>query len=195
MTLEEKIAHLQTASMEQARAEGNAIIDSHRAALEKVFADHKNEVEHQAELRVREEMTRAKLALNQAKAKSQLEMKRRRSKAQQEWKEKIFKETMEMVRAYMKTEEYDAFLEKCIRRAEEYAGDDLVVIYLSPSDAGKKEALEEKTGVSLDIYPEDFIGGVRAEIQSRNILIDNSFQTQLRDEYEKFMFLGGDGDA
>ena len=32
MTLEEKIAHLQTASMEQARAEGNAIIDSHRAA-------------------------------------------------------------------------------------------------------------------------------------------------------------------
>ena len=35
MTLEEKIAHLQTSSMEQARAEGNAIIDSHREALEK----------------------------------------------------------------------------------------------------------------------------------------------------------------
>lgn len=195
MTLEEKIAHLQTAAMEQARAEGNTIIDSHREALEKVFADHKKEAEHQAELRVREEMTRAKLALNQAKAKSQLEMKRRRGKIQQELKEKVFKEVMEMVRAYMKTEEYDAFLEKCIRRAEAYAGDDLVVIYLSPSDEGKKEALEEKTGVSLDIYPEDFIGGVRAEIQNRNILIDNSFQTQLRDEYEKFMFTGGDGDA
>ena len=36
MTLEEKIADLRTASMEQARAEGNAIIDSHREALEKV---------------------------------------------------------------------------------------------------------------------------------------------------------------
>ena len=43
MTLEEKISHLQTTSMEQARAEGNAIIDSHREALEKVFEDHKAE--------------------------------------------------------------------------------------------------------------------------------------------------------
>ena len=37
MTLEEKITHLKTTSMEQARAEGNAIIDSHREALDKVF--------------------------------------------------------------------------------------------------------------------------------------------------------------
>ncbi len=39
MTLEEKIAHLQTSSMEQARAEGNAIIDSYREMLEKELAD------------------------------------------------------------------------------------------------------------------------------------------------------------
>ena len=43
MTLEEKIAHLQTTSMEQARLEGNVIIDTHQAALEKVFEDHKAE--------------------------------------------------------------------------------------------------------------------------------------------------------
>ena len=41
MTLEEKITHLKTTSMEQARAEGNAIIDSHQEALDKVFEDHK----------------------------------------------------------------------------------------------------------------------------------------------------------
>ena len=43
MTLEEKIAHLQATSMEQARLEGNVIIDTHQAALEKVFEDHKAE--------------------------------------------------------------------------------------------------------------------------------------------------------
>ena len=48
MTLEEKISHLQTTSMEQARAEGNAIIDSHREALEKVFEDHKAEALRQS---------------------------------------------------------------------------------------------------------------------------------------------------
>ena len=40
MTLEEKITHLRTTSMEEARAEGNAIIDSYRKALEKVLEDH-----------------------------------------------------------------------------------------------------------------------------------------------------------
>ena len=40
MTLEEKLTYMQTVSMEQARAEGNAIIDAHREALEKIFSDH-----------------------------------------------------------------------------------------------------------------------------------------------------------
>ena len=39
MTLEEKLTYMQTVSMEQARAEGNAIIDAHREALEKIFSD------------------------------------------------------------------------------------------------------------------------------------------------------------
>ena len=37
--------------------------------------------------------------------------------------------------------------------------------------------------------------GVRAVIRSRNILIDNSFSTQLKEQYDKFVFLGGDGIA
>ena len=44
MTLEEKLSHLQASSMEEARAEGNAIIDNYREALEKVLKDHKEEM-------------------------------------------------------------------------------------------------------------------------------------------------------
>ena len=55
MTLEEKIAHLQTTSMEQARLEGNVIIDTHQAALEKVFEDHKAEATRQSETRIKAE--------------------------------------------------------------------------------------------------------------------------------------------
>ena len=73
MTLEEKIAHLQTTSMEQARLEGNVIIDTHQAALEKVFEDHKAEATRQSETRIKAEAANAKLSLNQALAKSQLE--------------------------------------------------------------------------------------------------------------------------
>ena len=195
MTVEEKIAHLQTTSMEQARAEGNAIIDSHREALEKVLEDHKAEALRQSETRIKAETTNARLSLNQAAAKSQLEIKRRQGKVQQELKDKIFEEVMGLVNDYMKTEAYGDFLVRCIRQAVHFAGQDPVTIYLNPSDEAKRADLEDATGVHLTISAEDFIGGVRAVIRSRNILIDNSFRTQLRNEYDKFIFLGGDGNA
>lgn len=195
MTLEEKIAHLQSTSMEQARAEGNAIIDSHREALEKLLEDHRSEARRQSETRVKAETTNARLSLNQAAAKSQLEIKRRQGKVQQELKDKVFKEALELVKDYMKTEAYSDFLVKCIRNAERFAGSTDLVIYINPSDEGKRSDLEDATGIHLTISAEDFIGGVRAVIRSRNILIDNSFKTQLRNEYDKFIFLGGEGNA
>ena len=95
----------------------------------------------------------------------------------------------------MTTEAYNDFLIRCIRQAVRYAGSDPVIIYINPSDASKKAALEETTGAELTVSKEDFIGGVRAVIRSRNILMDNSFKTQLDNEYDKFLFLGGDGIA
>lgn len=96
--------------MEQARAEGNAIIDSHQEALDKVFEDHKAEALRQSETRIKAETTNAKLALNQALAKSQLEIKRKQGKIQQELKDKIFEEAQDLIHAFMKTEAYDTFL-------------------------------------------------------------------------------------
>ena len=80
MTLEEKLTYMQTVSMEQARAEGNAIIDAHREALEKIFSDHKSEMMRQAETRIKAETTNAKRTVSQALAKSQLEIKRSQGK-------------------------------------------------------------------------------------------------------------------
>lgn len=195
MTLEEKIAHLQATSMEQARLEGNVIIDTHQTALEKVFEDHKAEATRQSETRIKAESANAKLSLNQALAKSQLEIKRRQSKIQQELKDKIFEEADALIDEFMKTEAYDVFLIKCIRKAVDFAGNDELTIYINATDEKKRSDLEDATRVHLTISAEDFRGGVRAVIRSRNILIDNSFSTQLKEQYDKFVFLGGDGIA
>ena len=68
-----------------------------------------------------------------------------------------------------------------------------MTIYIDPSDQEKKSALEKETGVLLTISAEDFIGGVRSVIRSRNILIDHSFKTALQNEYDQFMLQGGEG--
>ena len=152
MTLEEKLTYMQTVSMEQARAEGNAIIDAHREALEKIFSDHKSEMMRQAETRIKAETTNAKRTVSQALAKSQLEIKRSQGKVQQELKDKVFEEAMQLVNDYMKTKAYDDFLVKCIRKAERFAGDDPVVIYINPSDEKKRTELEKETISLSDLY-------------------------------------------
>lgn len=195
MTLEEKIAHLQASSMEEARSEGNAIIDSYRDALEKVFQDHKDEAQRQSETRIKAETVNARQQLNQAAAKAQLELKREQGKIQLALKDKIFDEASELVREFMKTEAYEDFLIRCIKKAIAFADGDAMTIYIAPSDEYLKSDLEDATGFRLTISVEDFIGGTRAVIRSRNILIDNSFKTQLRNEYDKFIFRGGDGNA
>ncbi|WP_251386561.1 V-type ATP synthase subunit E [Mediterraneibacter agrestimuris] len=195
MTLEEKMEHLQAVSMEEARAEGNAIIDNYRAALEKVLEDHKDEAILQSQTRIKGETVNARQQLNQATAKAQLELKRKQGKIQQELKDKIFEETMTLVSDYMKTEEYEDFLVRCIRKAVTFADGEEMTIYINPSDGQKQSDLEKASGAKLTVSAEDFIGGVRAVIRGRNILIDNSFKTQLRNEYDRFLFSGGDGIA
>lgn len=195
MTLEEKIAHLQATSMEEARAQGNAIIDSYRDALEKVLQDHKSEAKRQSETRIKAETVNAKQQLNQSLAKAQLDLKRQQSRIQQDLKDKIFKEAMDLVHDYMHSDAYPDFLIRCIRDALRFANGASMTIYINPTDEALKDNLETATGTQLTISTEDFIGGVRCVIRDRNILIDHSFKTQLRDEYDNFLFSGGDGIA
>ena len=193
MTLEEKIAHIRSVSMEEARAEGNAIISSYKEALEKVFEDHKKEAERQAQTRIKAETTNARLQKNQAMAKAQFDLKREQGKVQQELKDKIFEEVYQLIDGYMKTKEYDIFLADCIKKALDFADGEEMRIYINPSDKEKKDFLEKETGAELTISAEDFIGGVRSVIRGRNILIDHSFKSSLQNEYDQFMLQGGEG--
>ena len=67
-----------------------------------------------------------------------------------------------------------------------------MTIYINPTDEDKKAELEERTGASLTVSREDFIGGIRAVIHAKNILIDHSFKASLAEEYEKFLGVAGD---
>lgn len=195
MTLEEKLSHLQASSMEAARAEGNAIIDNYREALEKVFKDHKEEMLWQSETRIKAEQSNARQMLNQASARTQLELKKKTGKVQVELKDKIFEEVHTLVQDFMQTKEYEDYLVRSIRKATEFAPGEEMTIYINPSDEKRLSDLESITGTRLTVSTEDFIGGTRAVIRERNILIDNSFKTLLRNEYDKFIFSGGDGIA
>lgn len=195
MNLENKMEHLRRTTMEEARAEGNAIIENYREALNKAFEEHKKEALQQSQALIKAETINARQQINRALAKSQTDLKRSLGKVSFELKDKLFKEIFGFVDDFMKSRQYDDYLIKCIRHAAAFAGNDPVTIYINPSDEKKKSYLEEKSGASLTVSTEDFIGGVRAVVRSRNVLIEHSFKTALQDEYDTFVFSGGDGNV
>ncbi|MGF7010256.1 vacuolar-type H+-ATPase subunit E/Vma4 [Lachnospiraceae bacterium PF1-21] len=193
MNIEKKLEFLRDSAMEEARAKGNAIIKQHEDALNRVFEQHRSEAMHQMDTRIKAERISAKQQLNMASSKAGLELKKSLGETQTELKKKLFAEVRELLDEYMKTPEYEELLVSYIRSAVRFAKGDEMVIYINPSDEGKKASLEERTGMTLTISKEDFIGGVRCVIHKRNILVDHAFKEALATEFHNFTLKGGAG--
>ena len=91
----------------------------------------------------------------------------------------------------MQSPEYLDYLCKQIRNVQEFAGTDPVHISISSGDSDKLDILTAKTGAELTLSKDDFIGGVRAAIPEKNIMIDNSFLEELESMRKEFKFDGG----
>ncbi len=110
MTLEEKIEHLRTAAMEDARAEGNEIIQMHKTSIDQIFEDHKEIALRQAELSVKTASDHANQQLNKAMATEQTAIKRAQSRCQHQLKTKLFARIEVLLKEYLQTPEYSELL-------------------------------------------------------------------------------------
>ena len=86
----------------------------------------------------------------------------------------------------MKTPAYLDLLKEQIQYALDYAKGEEMELYINESDTDKKNSLEQMFNCSIQISNTDFMGGIRAVIRNRNVLIDNSFATKLAEERESF---------
>lgn len=191
MKVEDRIKHIQDVVMEEARQQGNEIIGKHQEALDKVFETHRLEAMRQQQLRIRAEQYSAKRQIKTAVSKRQLTLKRELGKVKAQLKAELFCEVRAMLDDYKKTEAYKKQLLSLMEKAAKYANGQPVTIYLSAGDEDKKEYLEKQSGMSLTLSEEDFLGGLKAVIPSRNILIDESFLSALEKEQEEFILEGG----
>ena len=96
-----------------------------------------------------------------------------------------------MLKAFLSGPEYADWLEDKVKRALKNAEGDQVEIYLSSGDEALAEELEKRTGIRPQISQDSFLGGIRAVIPEKNILIDYTLLTALESEKENFNFDGG----
>lgn len=191
MTTEEKLKHFEESSMERARAQSMEIIAKHQEALKQIEREHKETKRRQADLQIRTETESLKHQLNMALSKEQIEIRRRITRHQNELKETLFQEVQDRLGAFRATEQYRNLLISQIRDILKTADGQEVTIYLDPGDSSMQKSLEEACKVSLTLSAYPFLGGTRAVLPARHILIDNSFETRLAEEKEAFTFEGG----
>ena len=92
---------------------------------------------------------------------------------------------------FRNTPDYPAYLESKIKEALDFAEQDKINIYLSPEDSALLPDLVERTKAFITVSAEDFLGGVKATIPHKNILIDHSFAGNFQAVYKEFKFDGG----
>lgn len=187
MTTEEKLQHFMEVSVNTAAMESQRMIDEYKAGMDKIFEEHKSQALKDADTLKKTVMDG--LIRNSSKdfSMQQQHIKRKLTHKQEELREKLFAEVVTALNAYKQTKEYDDLLVKQIKGALAIAKDEEVNIYIDPEDADKLETLKSATKAEISINEFSFMGGMKAAIPSKNILIDNSFESKFTDAKEAFI--------
>lgn len=191
MTIDEKLSHFYDVTIEDAQAKAAGILEEHRKALAQMTEKHKADSQENAQVQIKAETANARREINKALSAEQLTIKRDWTKKQNELKEKLFAEVKTQMENFRNTPDYPAYLENKIKEALDFAEQDKINIYLSPEDSVLLPDLVERTKAFITVSAEDFLGGIKATIPHKNILIDHSFAGNFQAVYKEFKFDGG----
>lgn len=188
MTTEEKLEHFQNFCIEDARTRSTNMLDEYINTLEQAQKDHQADARRHAAMMLDAEVAKIQREINKQLSIEQINIKRTFGQRQEELKDMLFIELKDMLDNFMETAGYQNLLEQQVADAKEVAGDEDLIIYMDPSDEEKARrlALYHKANIRISEY--SFQGGIRAVIPSKNILIDNSFQTKLAEAKADFHF-------
>ncbi len=191
MTIDEKLQHFYDTTVEECQEEAELSVAEHKKHLAEELESYKQFHKHTSDDAVKAESESVSREISKVLSAEQLSMKRNWNLRQNEYREKLFAEVKVLLEDFRATRKYEEYLCKKIREAKSFAESDEIFIYLSEEDQTLMDALSAKTGVSLEIAPKSFLGGIRARIPSKNILIDNSFLSSMETLKKEFKFDGG----
>lgn len=167
MTIEEKLEHFYDSSVEEAKKRADTELAAHKKALARSLAEHQKTAREESQRELRAEKENARREVNKALSAQQLDIKRSQTARENQWKETLFAGVSKRLDAFMATPAYEDYLLKKIREAVEFAEGKDITISVITSDSGLAERLSRRSGLPLQIQPDDFPGGIRAVIPEK----------------------------
>lgn len=195
MTNEEKLQNFRTMTMEMVRKKRNDEIDGYRESMDRAFEEYKEQQEKQTQLLLKAQKDSLHREMNKLISIEHIRIRHEYTKRYEELKDKLFTEVQTMLAEYMTTPAYEKLLAKQIRKDMRFARGEQIIIYIDPADHEHLTGLQMMTGAALTVSEYSFGGGTRAVLPDRNVLIDDSFETRLKEIMETFSFRGGDSNG
>ena len=178
--------HFKNVSLEDASKKSNEILTNYKKSLDEQFEKHKLEYTASSKALEEAKINAVKLEAKRALAKAQAELKREVSKHHKEIKSYVFSEVNKKLDEFKKTSDYQSMIVSQINSVMKEFDGDFIQFLIDKSDEELLDKLKKETGANIEIATGSFVGGTKAIIESRNILVDNSFKTKLSEEEENF---------
>ena len=187
LTIEEKLQHFTMVTIESVHEECEKSLEEFKREQDWKFETHKEQ--HLKEVRIREKTLRDAIERKASKEYTyeQLHIKRKINHKQNELKARLFELVEKRLNDFKETNEYKELIIKEIKEAQNIAKDSELKVYIGSNDENMLEAIYKECGISPALSDNIVKGGMRAEIPSKNILIDNTFETKIGEAWEKFI--------
>ena len=186
MTIEEKMEHFPSISLESANNQSVESLSSYKKSLDDELEIYKESAKKLSEDSKHARMNQVRANSKKNLASSQMIIKKHFTNKQSEIKSKIFEMVRNKIAEYRKTPEYLELLKSQISSVQETYKDLNITVYIDSEDSHLLNPLKESFHVNIQVYDKDFLGGTRTIVPEKNILIDYSFKTRLVEEQENF---------
>lgn len=186
MTIDEKLELFYKTAIDEATRESVTMLSEYEASLNEQYQVAKDTLAEKAELSYHLEEDTILREKNKIVSLAVRDVKKQILEEEKSFQDILFSMVVEKLKEYMKTDEYMKKLREQIQEAKMFAEGGEMTVYINASDQDKKECLEQETDVKLTVSNVDFIGGTRAVIRERNLLIDQSFLAKLSEEKENY---------
>ena len=197
MTLDEKLTNFTEYCVLAAKKKSEELILQQQAALDKDFEAYTVKSQEIADTQIKIEKENLEQKLNKELSNEQLHSKQLIGEARTELTDKLFVELSDKISNFINTKEYMELISSQIEYALKFADGDELIIYVDSTDESRLHELCARHQTDcIKISEHSFMGGTKALLPKKNILIDNSFAKKLETAKLRFMFdLGGEEDV
>lgn len=197
MTLDEKLTNFTEYCVLAAKKKSEELILQQQAALDKDFEAYTVKSKEIADTQLKIEKENLEKKLNKELSNEQLHSKQLIGEARTELTDKLFVELSDKISNFINTKEYMELISSQIEYALKFADGDELIIYVDSTDESRLHELCARHQTDcIKISEHSFMGGTKALLPKKNILIDNSFAKKLETAKLRFMFdLGGEEDV